>query len=275
MKRQDTHDSGLGVGFIISTVIHLAVFLLLLWWGQLFPPTMAVQETYYVDVVNLPVANPRAGSPTQKGNNAEAPPPPPAPEPPLRMPSPPQQKVKERTATSEKTAPAAKTAKIAPAAPATTIEKTQKVDATSDTDFAERMAKLESEAEAQQEEATLERLRKKIKTAGSGRAGMPAGSGSEAGSDYTAYVQSRLKDAFYQTINYTSKNPEAFVHLYIDTDGKVIRQKIEKSSGDHTFELAVQRAIEKAGDKLVPPPNHKVFEGMFRFTPKSITRNKP
>ncbi len=129
------------------------------------------------------------------------------------------------------------------------------------------MAKLESAAEARQEEATLERLRKKTKTAGSGRAGMLAGSGSEAGSDYTAYVQSRLKDAFYQTINYTSKNPEAFVHLYIDTDGKVIRQKIEKSTGDHTFELAVQRAIEKAGDKLVPPPNHKVFEGAFLFKP--------
>ena len=26
---------GIGVSFIISTVIHLAVFLLLLWWGQL------------------------------------------------------------------------------------------------------------------------------------------------------------------------------------------------------------------------------------------------
>ncbi len=76
----------MGVSFFISTVIHLAVFLLLLWWGQLFPPTIAVQETYYVDVVNLPVANPRAGSPTRKGNDAEAPPPPPAPEPPLSMP---------------------------------------------------------------------------------------------------------------------------------------------------------------------------------------------
>jgi len=242
----------MGVSFVISTVIHLAVFLLLLWWGQLFPSTRAAEETYYVDVVNLPVANPRAGSPTQKGDNAEAPPSPPAPESPLSMPS--QPNTKGRTATTGKS---------------------EKQDTSSDAAFAERMAKLESKAESQHQEATLEQLRKKLKLSGSGRAGMPAGSGSEAGSDYTAYVQSRLKDAFYQTINYSSKNPEVIVHLFIDTDGKVIRQKFEKSNGDATFELAVQRAIEKAGDKLVPPPNRKVFDGLFRFTPKSITHNKP
>ena len=177
----------MGVSFIISTVIHLAVFLLLLWWGQLFPPTMAVQETYYVDVVNLPVANPRAGSPTQKGNDAEAPPPPPAPEPPLSMPSPSQPSPKGRAATAGKA---------------------EKRETPSDAAFAERMAKLESTAASQQEEATLEQLRKRLKTTGSGRAGMPAGSGSEAGSDYTAYVQSRLKDALNQTNDYDQQQPD-------------------------------------------------------------------
>lgn len=244
----------MGVSFLISTVIHLAVFLLLLWWGQLFPSTNPVEETYYVDVVNLPVANPRAGSPTQKGSGTEAPPPPPAPETPLSMPSPPQPAPKVRTGKAEKT---------------------ENADTASDKAFAERMAKLENKAASQQEAATLERLRAKLKATGSGRSGMPTGSGSEAGSDYTAYVQSRLKDAFYQTITYSSKNPVVAVRLYIDTDGKVIRQKIEKSSGDRTFELAVLRAIEKAGDKLVPPPNHKVFEGAFLFKPQGISRNKP
>jgi colicin import membrane protein len=263
IARQDAHDAGMGVSFIISTVIHLAVFLLLLWWGRLFPPTMAVKETYYVDVVNLPVANPRAGSPTRKGNDAEAPPPLPAPEPPLSMPPPPQPNATGRTATTGK---AEKTEKT---------EKTEKRDTSSDAAFVERMAKLENKAASQQEEATLEQLRKKLKATGSGRAGMPAGGGSESGSDYTAYVQSRLKDAFYQTITFTSKNPEVAVRLYIDADGKVIRKKIEKTTGDPTFELAVLRAVEKAGDKLVPPPNHKVFEGAFIFKPQGISRNKP
>ena len=101
---------------------------------------MAIKETYYVDVVNLPVANPRAGSPTQKGNDAEAPPPPPAPEPPLSMPSPSQTSPKGRAAKAGKA---------------------EKRETPSDAAFAERMAKLESAAEAHQEEATLEQLRKK------------------------------------------------------------------------------------------------------------------
>jgi colicin import membrane protein len=254
--RQDTHDAGMGVSFIISTVIHLAVFLLLLWWGQLFPPTMAVQESYYVDVVNLPVANPRAGSPTQKGNAAEAPPPP-APESPLSMPPLPQPNTKGRAVTAGK------------------AEKTEKRDTPSDEAFAERMAKLENKAASQQEEAALEQLRKRLRTTGRGKAGMPAGSGSEAGSDYTAYIQSRLKDALNQTNDYESNNPTVYVHLSIGTDGKVIRQKLEQSTGDKRFELAVQRAIEKAGDTFVPPPSHKVFEGKFRFRPKEVTRSKP
>jgi colicin import membrane protein len=194
------------------------------------------------------------------------------------MPPPPQPSTKGRIVTTGKTASAekaAKTVKIAPAEPATKTEKTQKVDTTGDTDFAERMAKLENKAASQQEEATLEQLRKKLKATGSGRAGMPAGSGSETGSDYTAYVQSRLKDALNQTNDYDSNNPMVYVHLYIGTDGKVIRQKLEQSTGDKRFELAVQRAIDKAGDKLVPPPNHKVFEGRFRFRPKEVSRSKP
>ena len=254
IRRQDAHDTGMGVSFIFSTVIHLAVFLLLLWWGRLFPPTMAVQETYYVDVVNLPVANPRAGSPTQKGNEAEAPTPPPAPEPPLSMPSPPQANAKGRAATAGKA---------------------EKRETQSDAAFADRMAKLENKAASQQEEAALEQLRKKLKATGSGRAGAPSGRGSEAGSDYTAFVQSRLKDALNQTNDFDSNNAMVYVHLYIGTDGKVIRQKMEQSTGDKRFELAVQRAIEIAEGKLVPPPNHKVFEGKFRFRPKEVSSSKP
>src|SRR6185369_12071260 len=59
--RQSTFDGTFGISLFASTVIHLAVFLLLIWSGRLFPVSMPVQETYYVDVVNLPVASPRAG----------------------------------------------------------------------------------------------------------------------------------------------------------------------------------------------------------------------
>ncbi len=248
-------DRGIGVSCIVSTVIHLTVFLLLLWWGKLFPVNITYQETYYVDVVNLPVANPRAGSPTQKGNEAQvAPPPPPAPASAMKLP--------------EKSAPAAKTA-VKPGAGAAKAD-----PAKSDAAFAERMAKLEKINEARHEEAVMERLRSKIKASGSGRADMPTGSGTEHGSDYTAYIQSRLKDAFAETISYSGKNPEMIVRIFIDAGGKLTRRTIERSSGDHAFELSVLRAIDLASEKFTPPPAKKLFEGVFVFKPQGITPNR-
>lgn len=256
--RTSTVDTGMGVSFIVSTVIHLTVFLLLAWYGSHRAP-LKVEETYYVDVVNLPVAAPRSGSPSQKGNDTpQAPAPPKAPPPPMALPTPP------------KPGASAQTVKK-PATPA----KTSGTAAESSAEFAERMAKLEREAEARQEEAALARLREKVKSQGSGRAGMPGGVGKEAGSDYMAYIQSRLKDAFQKTINHTSQNPEMSVRIFIDTDGRISRKKAERSSGDRAFEISVFRAIDAASEKFTPPPGRKVFEGVFVFKREGITPNRP
>ena len=252
--RRAPADTGLGVSFILSTVIHLAVFLLVIWWGGLASENLPLQETYYVDVVNLPVAAPRAGSPTQKGNDLEkSAPSPRVPENAMSMPAPPKPDARSKTATPAK-------------------GNETKAEAAS---FAERMAKLERKAEAQDEAEALARLQKKVKSSGSGRSGMPGASGTQAGSDYTAYIQSRLKDAFRETISYTSKNPKMVVRIFIDTDGRISRTKAEQSSGDRAFEISVQRAIDMASAKFPPPPNHKVFEGVFVFRPQGISQNKP
>jgi colicin import membrane protein len=154
--------------------------------------------------------------------------------------------------------------------------KTSTDPAGNDSTLADRMAQLQRNQEARQEEAVLDRLRAKVKSAGSGRAGMPNAHGSQAGSDYTAYLQSRLKDAFRETISFSSKNPEMIVRLFIDSDGKLLRRITERSSGDKAFELAVQRAIDIAGEKIPPPPEKKIFEGVFVFKPQGIspTRSK-
>jgi hypothetical protein len=47
--------------------------------------------------------------------------------------------------------------------------------------------------------------------------------------------------------------------------------KIERSSGDAAFELAVRRAIELASEKFTAPPNRTVFENGFLFRPKGIS----
>jgi hypothetical protein len=47
--------------------------------------------------------------------------------------------------------------------------------------------------------------------------------------------------------------------------------KVERSSGDATFELAVRRAIDLASEKFTAPPNNVAFENGFVFRPKGIT----
>ncbi|MDO9068066.1 MAG: energy transducer TonB [Deltaproteobacteria bacterium] len=252
---QSTIDTGMGVSCIASTVVHLAVFLLLVWWGTLFPVNMNLQETYYVDVVNLPVSAPQAGHPQQKGDDTEAVPPV-SKLPENRMTVPPTHK-------SGIAKPSDKSAK--------TVEKTADPN---ESEFAERMSKLEGKSEARRQEAIMERLRSKLVTSGSGRSGMPSATGKEAGSDYTAYIQSRLKDAFRETISFTSKNPEIFVRLFIDSNGKLTRRKLERSSGDRAFELSVQRAIDMASEKFPPTTDKKIFEGVFVFKPQGITPDK-
>lgn len=256
--RQPTVDTGMGVSFIVSTVIHLTVFLLLAWYGSHRAP-LKLAETYYVDVVNMPVASPRAGSPSRTGNDALPDPAPPKPaDAPMALPSPPRAGARLQPARQ-------------PATPGKATDSTSE----SSSEFAERMARLERAAEAKQEEAVLARLREKVKGQGSGRAGMPGGVGKEAGSDYMAYVQSRLKDAFHKTISHTSQNPEMTVRIFIDSDGKLSRKKAERSSGDRAFEISVLRAIDIASEKFTPPPGRKVFEGVFVFKREGISPNRP
>jgi len=247
-------DTGMGVSFIVSAVIHLAVFLLLAYYGSHRSP-LKIEETYYVDVVNLPVAAPQAGSPSQKGSGAQqAPAPPQTPATPMALPTPPKAGAKAQAAKQ----------------PATTDKAGE-----SAAEFAERMARLERAAEARQEEAALARLQEKVRSQGSGRAGMPGGTGKEAGSDYLAYVQSRLRDAFQKTIQHSTQHPEMSVRIFIDSDGKLARKKAERSSGDRAFEISVFRAIDAASEKFTPPPGRKMFEGVFVFKREGISPNRP
>lgn len=132
------------------------------------------------------------------------------------------------------------------------------------------MAKIASAADAKRQAQRLEELRTKV--AASGRSGMPRGTGSEAGSDYTAYVHSRLKDAFKETISYQSKAPFVAIRLSIDGDGKIIRSRMEKSSNDKVFELSVRRAVTLAEKSLVPPPGRVMYEGVFLFRPQGVVQ---
>lgn len=243
-------DTGIGVSFTVSAVIHMAVFLLVAWWGQLFPLQMPIQETYYVDVVSLPVVSPQQGDAVQKNGESDATPAP-APVPLTPVPA------------SAKNAPKSGTKAVKSVSPAESVE--------TESAFAERMAKLEGKAEAQQYEERLKRLSSKKKATSSTKAGIPSAAGTEAGSSYADFIKSRLEDALKLTSYYTTQKPEVAVRLTISAEGRLIRMKIERSSGDAAFELAVRRAIDLASEKFIAPPTRTTFENGFIFKPKGIT----
>lgn len=247
-------DTGAGVSFIASAVIHLAVFLLLVWSGRLSPSHPEIKETYYVDMVSLPTASPQSGSPAATSVEPVAALPPATP-PPMAMPS------------RAKESPKA----VAKPAASTPVQDSVETESA----FTERMEKLERGREARREEAVLDKLRSKMKSAGNSKVGMPGTNGSESGSGYADFIKSRLEDALKMTSSYSSKNPEVAVRLTIAGDGRLSRMKIERSSGDATFELAVRRAIDLASEKFTAPPNRTVFENGFVFRPKGISSGLP
>jgi colicin import membrane protein len=249
-SRIEKIDTGISVGFVVSAVIHLAVFLLLLWSGRIFPQKQTIQEAYYVDVVTLPVAKPQSGIPAQA--ESEEPAPLPAPKKAQPLPLPPINVPKT-------------IAKPIQPVKAESLPKNAESEA-----FAERMARLERNSELRREEAILEKLRSKIKT-GASKIGAPGAGGAESGSRYSDYIKSRLEDALKLTTSYTTKNPEVTVRITISADGKLLRMKVERSSGDATFELAVRRAIDLASEKFTPPPTRTIFENGFVFKPKDIS----
>jgi colicin import membrane protein len=231
---------------LCSVVLHLASFFLLVKF-HFSPLPLKEGPVYYVDIVNLPVANPRAGSPSSPGGSSPAP---------ARQ----EMTLPEKSSYKSNPKPAPSIRK-----PAATVE--------TDRQFQERMAKIERDVEAKQVSAAIDALRNKVGAGGKGgQPGMPGATGTEAGSDYASYIRSRLTDAFCTTIAYQSKNPEVMVRVTIGKTGKVTGLRFEKSSKDRIFEDSVRRAITKAEQTFPPPPGGALFEYSYRFAPEGVSK---
>lgn len=249
-------DTGLLPVLAVSLIFHVAIYTLFTRLHFFPSATFTDAPVYYVDVVNLPVESPQQGSPSPGGNE---------PSPPPQPVKPPAPEMKLPPKAAGKAKPAVTSAK--PSTPATqTAAETSK-------DFEDRLAKLERAADARHEAAAMDALRKRAATTGKGQAGIPTGTGTEAGSDYASYIRSRLVDAFKSTIAYQDKAPRAVVVLTIDRNGKVTRRRTESSTGDRLFEDAVNRAIIKAEKEFRPPPGGGTFEYGFIFTAQGVGKN--
>lgn len=231
-----------------SFLCHLVVFLVIANWH--FYPEYHQEETpvTYVDMVTLPVASPQSGIPAPAAAESKAPAPP-APPPPAAP------------AMALPTKPAVKT----PAKPPVKA-KTEEQQATEAKAYSEHLAKLEQQAEDRRQAAALKRLREK----GTGaQTGMPGAKGTQAGSDYSSYLQSRLKDALKEVMATQTRAPQVIATITVSADGR-IECRVEKGSGDPLFDDAVQRAVALVGKTLVPPPNRSQYKHVFRFMPEGV-----
>ncbi len=262
-------DTGVGASFIVSAVIHLAVFLLLAWWGGVTPLRPVVPETYYVDMVTAPAPEPQPAA--AAAAEPVAPKPPPAPAPPVRVKAPVQVHSPVKAAVKPTGKPAVKSAVGVSARPvakaAVRAEPVQETPGAADLN--ERLARLQGKAEAQQYEERLKKLNGRKKSVGTGKVPAPAaGSG-----DPRSYIRACLGDALKKTISYNkSKKPSVKVSLVISGEGKLSQMKIIETSGDATFGLAVMRAVDLANETFVAPPGSIGNRYEVIFHPEDIKK---
>ncbi|QWV92839.1 TonB C-terminal domain-containing protein [Geomonas oryzisoli] len=241
---------GPGGMLALSLVCHLVVFLIIANWH--FSPEFLRDETpvTYVDMVTLPVAAPQSGVPQAPAAAESKAPAAPAPVPPAPA----------KPAMALPTKPAAKTPP--PKSQAKTEQQQKEAE---DKAFSDRMAKLQQKAEDRRQAAVLDAMRNR----GNARTGMPGATGNQAGSDYSSYLQSRLRDALKQVIATQTSAPQVIATITVSPDGR-IECRVEKGSGDAFFDDSVQRAVALAGKTLVPPPNRSQYKRVFRFMPEGV-----
>lgn len=242
--------------FILSLALHLLVIFIFN-NTDLFRSRLQEATPYYVDIISLPSLNPSPAGGEQKAPPLPAPPAPPAPAAPARQPAATQKPVMSLPA------------KQSPAVPLTsspTAEQRQRDQEARE--FSERMSRIERSADARHESDALASLQKRVSERKA--AGTSTASGTDKGSDYGAYIQSRLKDALSTTIVYRSQKPEAAVQIYIDKTGKLIKYVMVRPSADKLFNNSVIRTIEKAKVEFPPVPSGRSFEKLYVFSPQEV-----
>ena len=246
--------------FTLSLACHLVVFAFIAWTASpAFHP--AAEPVTYVDIVSPPVASPQSGNPVPpKPQAVKA----------REVPPPVQARVRAPLTIPLRTPAVARSSRAVVAKP-NAVPSTKPIEGKPDPfedsrEFAERMAKLQQQSEDKRLAEVLDRLHKH-----SGKvAGMPGAAGTQAGSDYSSYIQSRLRDAFREVIASGTRAPQVLVRIAIGPDGRISDCHVEKYSGDPVFDEAVSRAVSLAGRTFKPPPNGLPFERLFRFKPEGV-----
>jgi len=240
------HDRTARWTFTLSLVLHLLTIIVLN-SNYFFKYRLQEAVPYYVDLVSLPTSDPAPAGSAPTATTLPAPPQARsavAPKPVMAIPS------KATNNTPSKTSPS---------------QREQEAR-----EFSEKMSRLERNADARHQADALTALQKKI--ADKKGSGSAPTTGINVGSDYGAYIQSRLKDALSTTIAFQSKQPEAAVHIFIDRTGKLLKYVMVRPSADKLFNNSVIRAIEKAKEDFPPVPSGNGFDKLYVFSPLEVQK---
>ncbi|MDY0269531.1 TonB C-terminal domain-containing protein [Trichloromonas sp.] len=276
-------EPGLSRMLVVSLIIH-ALFLLL-FSGVILPKMKTPPKpVYVVDLVNLPVKDPRAGRPdVRKGpEKAEPKPAASAPEPkPDAVPLPPKPETKPEVVKPEPPKPEPKTepkSKPKPKPepkpePKPTPKPTPKADAkpkpekpkpadkpkvtakdeASVTSALEKLQKKQEYAGVQSKILAMAAAKNAKGSAGDVPVGMPDGKGTEEGVSSDAWLQEYLKQAWRLSKYQVGRaDLEAKMQLIFDGQGKLANYTFTKKSSDGRFDDSVVRAVLQLKDYPVP-----------------------
>jgi colicin import membrane protein len=265
----DLHpDPKIGRLVLLSLILHL-VLVLVFSGGFSHHSSQPKRPVYYVDLTQLPVANPRAGRPDgQSGAPKAVKQSPPAPAtktikkavPAVKKAVPPTPAKKTVKASSPAVKPAKKTTAKAVSKPkpaAKTATTASQASADSDTNYQSAMSAVEKIRRKQEMAALKDKLAalagsdSRAGTAAGGGSsaplGMPDGTGDQAGVSQELWLQERLTKNWslskYQVVR---RDLEARVRISFNSAGVLTGKEFLKPSGDSTFDDSVTRAILKS-----------------------------
>jgi colicin import membrane protein len=283
-------DPKIGRYFLFSLVLHLAVVLV---FSGVFisRPVREHRPVYYVDLSQLPVANPRAGRPDgslQAGSKAAAPKPAKAAAPaPAKAAAPAPKPAKPKKSASVKpSASKPEPVKKADSAAATRSKKAASGKVAAEKRYQETLKAMEAMREKARRQQEIDALKEKIADlgasdtragvgggsgtgAGAVPLGMPDGKGTEAGVGHELWLQTWLKENWsFSRYQASRRDLVATTRITYDAEGSLIGYQFLKKSGDSNFDDSVTKAILK-GRQLAFKPGRR-FEVDVEFNLKDL-----
>lgn len=268
-SRTQNRTPGIGRMLLLSFTLHVVVFLI---FGGFVVPRIKENNkpVYYVDLINPPVANPRAGRPdapaVKKKIPAKKKAKPAIKKPPVKKPP------VKKTVPVKKVPPVVK--KVVETVPVEQARVTppKKVEPTltpivapvvSDPmDAIEQMRRKQRIADLKEK---LSRLATEPSTA---PVGVVGGSGDQAGVDFDGWIKSFLSQAWALPAHYRQRGLVATMLLRFNRQGQLIYTEMLRSSGDGFFDASVKRAVQQL--QRLPNEPKKQLELSVTFDPREM-----